>query len=91
MRTERPFFYSYMRCDEPHRVDPAQKLRAEPKTSSDAERNVAPSAQVGSGNSRGQLKGVRNFAADFKRSLEIPVTLNDKGSRPAGSSGRKAA
>ena len=22
----RPFFYSYLRCGEPHRVDPAQKL-----------------------------------------------------------------
>jgi hypothetical protein len=32
-----------------------------------------------SGNPRGRLKGVRNFAADIKRSLEIPVTLNDKG------------
>jgi len=31
------------------------------------------------GQSRGRLKGVRNFAADIKRSLEIPVTLNDKG------------
>ena len=45
---------------------------------------------VRSGNPRGHLKGVRNFAADFKRSLEIPVTLIDKGSRPAGSSGRKS-
>jgi hypothetical protein len=32
-----------------------------------------------SGNPRGRQKGVRNFAADVKRSLEIPVTLNDKG------------
>jgi hypothetical protein len=32
-----------------------------------------------SGNPRGRLKGVRNLAADIKRSLEIPVTLNDKG------------
>jgi hypothetical protein len=32
-----------------------------------------------SGNPRGRLKGVRNFAADVKRSLEIPVTLDDKG------------
>jgi hypothetical protein len=32
-----------------------------------------------SGNPRGRQKGVRNFAADVKGSLEIPVTLNDKG------------
>jgi hypothetical protein len=32
-----------------------------------------------SGNPRGRQKGVRNFAADLKRSLEIPVTLNDQG------------
>jgi Family of unknown function (DUF5681) len=32
-----------------------------------------------SGNPRGRQKGVRNFAADVKRSLEIPVTLNDQG------------
>lgn len=32
-----------------------------------------------SGNPRGRRKGVRNFAADVKRSLEIPVTLNDQG------------
>ncbi len=32
-----------------------------------------------SGNPRGPQKGVRNFAADVKRSLEIPVTLNDQG------------
>ena len=32
-----------------------------------------------SGNPRGRQKGVRNFAVDVKRSLEIPVTLNDKG------------
>ncbi len=36
--------------------------------------------QIGqSGNPRGRQKGVRNFAADVKRSLEIPVTLNDQG------------
>ena len=68
-----------MRCGEPHRVDPAKNPRAESKTSGDAECNVAPSAQVRSGNPRGQLKGVYNFAADFKRSLEIPVTLDDTG------------
>ena len=32
-----------------------------------------------SGNPRGRQKGVRNFAADVKRSLEIPVTLNEQG------------
>ena len=32
-----------------------------------------------SGNPRGRQRGVRDFAADVKRSLEIPVTLNDKG------------
>src|ERR1700719_4334452 len=32
-----------------------------------------------SGNPRGRQKGVRNFAADVKGSLEIPVTLNDRG------------
>jgi hypothetical protein len=32
-----------------------------------------------SGNPRGRQKGVRNFAVDVRRSLEIPVTLNDKG------------
>jgi Family of unknown function (DUF5681) len=32
-----------------------------------------------SGNPRGRQRGVRNFALDVKRSLEIPVTLNDKG------------
>jgi len=32
-----------------------------------------------SGNPRGRQKGVRNFATDVKRSLEMPVTLNEKG------------
>lgn len=32
-----------------------------------------------SGNPRGRQKGVRNFAADVKRTLELPVTLNEKG------------
>ncbi len=32
-----------------------------------------------SGNPRGREKGVRNFAADVKRSLEIPVKLTDNG------------
>jgi hypothetical protein len=32
-----------------------------------------------SGNPRGRQKGVRNFAVDVKRSLEIPVTLKDQG------------
>jgi hypothetical protein len=32
-----------------------------------------------SGNPRGRLKGVRNFAADVKRTLEIPVTLTENG------------
>jgi Family of unknown function (DUF5681) len=32
-----------------------------------------------SGNPRGRQKGVRNFAADVKRALETPVTINDKG------------
>ena len=32
-----------------------------------------------SGNPRGRQRGVRNFGLDVKRSLEIPVTLNDKG------------
>src|SRR5271167_3809113 len=55
--------------------------------------DAGPSAKVGykrpplhtrftsgrSGNPRGRQKGVRNFAADVKRSLEIPVTLNDQG------------
>lgn len=32
-----------------------------------------------SGNPRGRQKGVRNFAADVKRTLELPVTLNENG------------
>jgi hypothetical protein len=32
-----------------------------------------------SGNPRGRQKGVRNFDADLKRSLEIPVTLSENG------------
>jgi hypothetical protein len=32
-----------------------------------------------SGNPLGRQKGVRNFAADVKRALETPVTINDKG------------
>ena len=32
-----------------------------------------------SGNPRGRQKGVRNFAADVKRTLEIPVTLSENG------------
>jgi hypothetical protein len=32
-----------------------------------------------SGNPRGREKGVRNFAVEVKRSLEIPVKLNDNG------------
>jgi Family of unknown function (DUF5681) len=32
-----------------------------------------------SGNPRGRQKGVRDFAADVKRTLEIPVTLNENG------------
>jgi hypothetical protein len=32
-----------------------------------------------SGNPRGRQKGVRNFAADVKRTLEIPVTLTENG------------
>ena len=32
-----------------------------------------------SGNPRGREKGVRNFAVEVKRSLEIPVKLNENG------------
>jgi len=32
-----------------------------------------------SGNPRGRQKGVRNFTADVKRTLEIPVTLSENG------------
>jgi hypothetical protein len=32
-----------------------------------------------SGNPRGRQKGVRNFAADVKRTLEIPVILSENG------------
>lgn len=32
-----------------------------------------------SGNPRGRQKGVRNFTADVKRTLEIPVTLTENG------------
>lgn len=32
-----------------------------------------------SGNPRGRQKGVRNFAADVKRTLELPVTLSENG------------
>jgi len=32
-----------------------------------------------SGNPRGRQKGVRDFAADVKRTLEIPVTLTENG------------
>lgn len=32
-----------------------------------------------SGNPRGRRKGVRNFASDVKRALEIPVSLKDSG------------
>ena len=32
-----------------------------------------------SGNPLGRQKGVRNFAADVKRTLEIPVTLSENG------------
>jgi hypothetical protein len=32
-----------------------------------------------SGNPRGKQKGVRNFATDVKRTLEVPVRLNDQG------------
>lgn len=32
-----------------------------------------------SGNPRGRQKGVRDFAADLKRTLEIPVTLSENG------------
>ncbi len=32
-----------------------------------------------SGNPRGRQKGVRNFAADVRRTLEIPVTLSENG------------
>lgn len=55
--------------------------------------DAQPSAKVGykrpplhtrftsgvSGNPRGRQKGVRNFAADVKRTLEIPVTLSENG------------
>jgi Family of unknown function (DUF5681) len=33
-----------------------------------------------SGNPRGKQKGVRNFGTDVKRTLEVPVRLNDQGS-----------
>ena len=32
-----------------------------------------------SGNPRGRRKGVRNLATDVKRTLEVPVRLNDQG------------
>lgn len=32
-----------------------------------------------SGNPRGKQKGVRNFGSDVKRTLEVPVRLNDQG------------
>ena len=32
-----------------------------------------------SGNPRGKQKGVRNFGSDVKRTLEVPVRLNDRG------------
>src|SRR6202022_3972764 len=32
-----------------------------------------------SGNPRGKQKGVRNFGTDVKRTLELPVRLNDQG------------
>ena len=32
-----------------------------------------------SGNPRGRQKGVRNFGSDVKRTLEVPVRLNDQG------------
>ena len=32
-----------------------------------------------SGNRRGKEKGVRNFGTDVKRTLEVPVKLNDQG------------
>jgi hypothetical protein len=32
-----------------------------------------------SGNPRGKQKGVRNFGTDVKRTLEVPVRLNDHG------------
>ena len=32
-----------------------------------------------SGNPRGRQKGVRNLATDVKRTLEVPVRLNDQG------------
>jgi hypothetical protein len=32
-----------------------------------------------SGNPRGKQKGVRNFGTDVKRTLEVPVRLNDQG------------
>ena len=32
-----------------------------------------------SGNPRGKQKGVRNFGTDVKRTLEMPVRLNDQG------------
>ena len=44
-----------------------------------------------SGNPRGRQKGVRNFAADVKRSLEIPVTLNDQGRAKRVSTRRRSS
>src|ERR1700730_7667918 len=32
-----------------------------------------------SGNPRGKQKGVRNFGSDVKRTLEVPVRLNEQG------------
>jgi Family of unknown function (DUF5681) len=32
-----------------------------------------------SGNPRGRAKGVLNFATDLKRTLQAPITLNDRG------------
>lgn len=32
-----------------------------------------------SGNPRGKQKGVRNFGSDVKRTLEVPVSLNEQG------------
>jgi Family of unknown function (DUF5681) len=43
-----------------------------------------------SGNPRGKQKGVRNFSSDVKRTLEVPVRLNEQG-KPRRVSTQEAA
>src|SRR5258708_17594307 len=41
-----------------------------------------------SGNPRGKQKGVRNLGSDVKRTLEVPVRLNEQGRARRGSTER---